>query len=83
MRRAGSGHCRRKPVHGYKALVVTDQDAVLIHGVEVTTVNVHDASELRVILPDPPGDAYGDSAYQGNRPEGIIRARAASCGSHG
>ena len=70
-----AGHRRRKPVHGYKAHVATDQDAGLIRGVEVTTANAHDASELEAILPEAPGDTYGDSAYQGNRPEGIIRAR--------
>lgn len=70
-----AGHRRRKPVHGYKAHIATDQDAGLICGVEVTTANAHDASELEAILPEAPGDTYGDSAYQGNRPEGIIRAR--------
>ena len=70
-----AGHRRRNPVHGYKAHVATDQEAGLIRGVEVTTANAHDASELAAILPDAPGDTYGDSAYQGDRPEGIIRAR--------
>ncbi len=41
----------------------------------MTTANAHDASELNAILPEAPGDTYGDSAYQGSRPEGIIRAR--------
>ena len=70
-----AGHRRRKPVHGYKAHVATDQEAGLIRGMEVTTANVHDAAELGAILPEAPGDTYGDSAYQGDRPEGIIRAR--------
>lgn len=70
-----AGHRRRKPVHGYKAHVATDQDAGLIRGVEVTTANVHDAAELNAILPDAPGDTYGDSAYAGIRPEAAIRAR--------
>lgn len=70
-----AGHRRRKPVHGYKAHVATDQEAGLIRGVEVTTANVHDAAELEAILPDAPGPTYGDSAYQGSRPERIIRAR--------
>ena len=70
-----AGHRRRKPVHGYKAHVATDQDAGLIRGVEITTANVHDAAELDAILPDAPGDTYGDSAYQGSRSERIIRAR--------
>ena len=70
-----AGHRRRKPVHGYKAHVATDQDAVLIRGVEVTTANVHNAAELDAILPDVPGDTYGDTAYSGSRPEAAIRAR--------
>lgn len=70
-----AGHRRRKPVHGYKAHVATDQDAGLIRGVEVTTANVHDAAELDAVLPDAPGDTYGDSAYAGSRPEAIIRGR--------
>jgi IS5 family transposase len=69
------GHRCRKPVHGYKAHVATDQDAGLIRGVEVTTANVHDAAELGAILPEAPGDTYGDSAYGGSRPEAAIRAR--------
>jgi IS5 family transposase len=70
-----AGHRRRKPVHGYKAHVATDQEAGLIHRVEVTTANVHDAAELGAILPDTPGDTYGDSAYAGSKSEAAIRAR--------
>lgn len=69
-----AGHRHRKPVHGYKAHVATDQEAGLIQGVEVTTANVHDAAELEAVLPDTPGDVYGDSAFAGSRPEAIIRA---------
>ena len=67
------GQRRRKPVHGHKAHVATDQDAGLVRGVEVTTANVHDAAELAAILPDAPGDTYGDSAFAGSRPEAVIR----------
>jgi len=70
-----AGHRRRKPVHGYKAHVATDQEAGLIRGVEITTANVHDAAELEAVLPPEPGDVYGDSAFAGSRPEGVIRAR--------
>jgi IS5 family transposase len=69
------GHRRRKPVHGYKAHVATDQDAGLIRGVEITTANVHDAAELAAVLPDAPGDVYGDSAYTGSRSNAAILAR--------
>lgn len=70
-----AGHRRRKPVHGYKAHIATDQEAGLIRGVEVTSANVHDAAELEAVLPCEPGDVYGDSAFAGSRPEGIIQAR--------
>ena len=71
---AAGGHRRHKLVHGYKAHVATDQEAGLIRGIEVTTANVHDAAELEAVLPDTPGDVYGDSAFAGSRPEAIIRA---------
>ena len=70
-----AGHRRRKPVHGYKAHVATDQEAGLIRGIEVTTANVHDAAELDAVLPDSPGDTYGDTAFSGSRPAAVIRAR--------
>ena len=70
-----AGHRRRKPVHGYKAHVTTDQEAGLIRGVEVTTANTHDAANLDSILPETPGDTYGDSAFAGAGPEAVIRAR--------
>ena len=69
-----AGHRRRKPVHGYKAHVATDQQAGLIHGLEVTTANVHDAAELAAILPEAPGAVYGDSAYAGRAAERVITA---------
>lgn len=72
---AEGGHRQRKPVHGDKAHVATDEDAVLIRGVEVTTANVRDAAELDAILPEAPEDAYGDNAYSGSKPEAAVRAR--------
>jgi transposase, IS5 family len=70
-----AGHRRRKPVHGYKAHIATDQDAVLIEAVEVTTANVHDAALLEAVLPSEPGDVYGDSAFAGRNCEQLILAR--------
>jgi transposase, IS5 family len=70
-----AGHRRRKPVHGYKAHVATDEAGGLILGVEVTTANVHDAAELDAVLPAEPGDVYGDSAFTGSRAEAKIAAR--------
>jgi transposase, IS5 family len=70
-----AGHRRRKPVHGYKAHITTDQDAALIEAVEVTTANVHDAALLDVVLPPEPGDVYGDSAFASRTCERLILAR--------
>ncbi|TDH59947.1 IS5 family transposase [Dankookia rubra] len=70
-----AGHRRRKPVHGYKAHVATDEGAGLVRGVEVTTANVHDAAELAAVLPPEPGDVYGDSAFTGGSAERLIIGR--------
>jgi IS5 family transposase len=70
-----AGHRRRKPTHGYKAHVATDEGAGLVRGVEVTTANVHDAAELAAVLPDDPGEVYGDSAFGGTRSANAIRAK--------
>jgi IS5 family transposase len=70
-----AGHRRRKPVHGYKAHVATDEGAGLVRGVEVTTANVHDAAELDAVLPPEPGDVYGDSAFTGETAERVIIGR--------
>ncbi len=69
------GHKRRKPVHGYKAHVATDQDAALIRSVEVTTANVHDAARLEAGLPPEPGEVYGDSAFASARSDRLILGR--------
>ena len=61
-----AGHRSRKPVHGYKAHVATEQEGGLIRGIEVTTANVHDAAELEAVLPAEPGNVYGDSAFAGS-----------------
>src|SRR3712207_8734619 len=70
-----AGHRRRKPTHGYKAHVATDEGAGLVRGVEVTTANVHDAAELEAVLPPEPGDVYGDSAFTDGPAERVIIAR--------
>src|ERR671912_485477 len=70
-----AGHRRRKPVHGYKAHVATDEGAGLVRGVEVTTANVHDAAELEAVLPPEPGDVYGDSAFTGGPAARLIIGR--------
>jgi IS5 family transposase len=70
-----AGHRRRKPVHGYKAHVATDEGVGLVRRVEVTTANLHDAAALEAVLPPKPGDVYADSAFAGGRAWETIRAR--------
>ncbi len=70
-----AGHRRRKPTHGDKAHIATDEGAGLILGVEVTTAKVHDAAELAAVLPGQPGRVYADSAFAGRQAEAVIRAR--------
>ena len=70
-----AGHRRRKPVHGYKAHVATDEGAGLIRGLEVTTANIHDAAELEAVLPPKAGNVYADSAFNGDKPWKAMRAR--------
>lgn len=62
-------------MHGYKAQVATDEAAVLIRSVEVTTANVHDAADLAAVLPPEPGEVYGDCAFAGRSVERVIIAR--------
>src|SRR5215217_9435621 len=70
-----AGHRRRKPVHGYKAHIATDEEGDIIRCVEVTTANVHDGTVLEVVLPVEPGDVYADSAYAARRFTDVILAR--------
>ncbi|MFC7739534.1 IS5 family transposase [Roseomonas sp. GCM10028921] len=69
-----AGHRRRKPIHGYKAHVATDEGAGLIRGVEITTANVHDAAELEAVLPPEAGNVHASSAFTGDKPSEAIRA---------
>jgi IS5 family transposase len=69
-----AGHRRRKPVHGYKAHIATDQDAVLIDTIEVTTANVHDAALLDAVLPAEPGEVFADSAFASHKADRVIMA---------
>ena len=70
-----AGHRRRRPVHGYKAHVATDQEGGIVHSVEITTANVHDGTVLEAVLPAEPGDVYADSAYAAGRFADVILAK--------
>src|SRR5215212_3862822 len=70
-----AGHRRKRPVHGYKAHVATDEAGGLVRTVEITTANVHDGIMLEAVLPSDPGEVYADSAYAADRFTSVIRAR--------
>ena len=70
-----AGHRRKKPVHGYKAHIATDEAGGLVRSVEITTATVHDGMMLDAVLPSDPGEVYADSAYAASRFTDVIRAR--------
>ena len=70
-----AGHRRRKPTHGYRAHLATDEGAGLVRGVEVTTADVYDAAEFEAVLPPERGDIYCDSAFTGGPAERVIIAQ--------
>jgi transposase, IS5 family len=68
-------HKKKAPVHGYKAHVAADRDTGLIREVIVTPANEADVSVGPEIIPDEPGEVYGDKAYDALSVEkAILRA---------
>ena len=59
---------------GYKAHIGVDRDSGLVHTVEATAANVHDATETSKLLTGDEDEVYGDSGYLGA--EAIIRNKA-------
>jgi len=69
-----AGHRRRKPVHGYKAHIATDEAGTMVRAVEITTANVHDGTMLEAVLPAQPGDVYADMGYDSHKAQQTVRA---------
>ncbi|MGA3341181.1 MAG: IS5 family transposase [Methylocella sp.] len=67
-------HRRRKPVHGYKAHVVSDEEQI-VRRVEITPANVHDGSVLPSILPSETGTVYADMGYDSHINREAIHAK--------
>ena len=63
---------------GYKAHIGVDRDSGLVHTVEATAANVHDATETSKLLAGDEDEVYGDSGYLGaeKRGDAIIRNKA-------
>jgi transposase, IS5 family len=56
-------HKSRAPMHGYKAHISADKDTGIIRTVETTPANEADVAVAPSIIPDRPGEVYGDRAY--------------------
>lgn len=68
------GHRRKKPVHGYKAHVATDEEGI-VRRVEISPANVHDGSMLPSILPSEPGTVYADMGYDSHANREAIHSK--------
>ena len=55
---------------GYKAHIGVDRDSGLVHTVEATAANVHDATETSKLLTGDEDEVYGDSGYLGAEKRG-------------
>src|SRR5215470_2616366 len=67
-------HKRRAPAHGYKAHISADKDTGIIRTVETTPANEADVAVAPSIIPDRPGEVYGDRAYDALSVEAAIEA---------
>jgi len=67
-------HKSRAPAHGYKAHICADKDTGIIRTVETTPANEADVAVAPSIIPDRPGEVYGDRAYDALSVEAAIEA---------
>jgi IS5 family transposase len=72
---AWAKHKNRPPVHGYKAHIAADKDTGIIREVETTPANEADVAIAPAIIPDEPGEVYGDKAYDALSVEMAIKAK--------
>lgn len=72
---AWAKHKSRAPVHGYKAHIAADKDTGIICAVETTAANEADVNVAPAIIPDDPGEVYGDRAYDALSVEAAIAAK--------
>ncbi len=62
-------------MHGYKAHLAADKDTGLIRAGETTPAKAADVPVAPMILPDEPGEVYGDRAYDALSVEVAIVAK--------
>ena len=66
---------------GYKAHIGVDRGSGLVHTVEATAANVHDATETSKLLTGDEDEVYGDSGYLGAEKRGDAIIRNKACGT--
>jgi transposase, IS5 family len=71
---AWAKHKSRAPVHGYKAHISADKETGIIRTVAATPANEADVAIAPSIIPDRPGEVYGDRAYDALSVETAIEA---------
>jgi transposase, IS5 family len=72
---AWAKHKSRAPAHGYKAHIAADKDTGIIREVETTAANEADVNVAPAIIPDDPGEVYGDRAYDALSVEAAVEAK--------
>jgi transposase, IS5 family len=72
---AWAKHNSRAAAHGYKAHIAADKDTGIIREVETTPANEADVNVAASIIPDAPGEVYGDKAYDALSVEAAIEAK--------
>jgi transposase, IS5 family len=72
---AWAKHKSRAPAHGYKAHIAADKDSGIIRKVETTPANEADVNVAPTIIPEAPGEVYGDKAYDALSVEVAIEAK--------
>ncbi|MGH6829983.1 MAG: IS5 family transposase, partial [Methylocella sp.] len=75
---AWAKHKSRAPAHGYKAHIAADKDTGLIREVETTPANEPDVAIAPAIIPDAPGEVFGDKAYDAASVKEAIKAKGGS-----
>lgn len=72
---AWAKHKSRVPAHGFKAHIAADKDTGIIRAAAATPANEADVSMAPEIIPDKPGEVYGDKAYDALSVEVAIAAK--------
>jgi transposase, IS5 family len=72
---AWAKHKRRAPAHGSKVHIGAGKDTAIIRAAATTPANEADVAMAPEIIPDEPGEVYGDRAYDALSVEVAIEAK--------